>query len=68
MLPLGCAAAPLVSASHSSGSKLPRHGTHLFSGLLSIFPSTVPLLRLCNVSLGVVGFPKLADEPVGARA
>nr|POA12746.1 hypothetical protein C1892_19555 [Pseudomonas sp. MPBD7-1] len=25
LLPLGCAAAPFVSAAHSSGSKLPRH-------------------------------------------
>ncbi|QBZ92824.1 hypothetical protein EPZ47_15910 [Pseudomonas viciae] len=25
LLPLGCAAAPFVSAAHSSGSKLPHH-------------------------------------------
>ncbi|CAH0291945.1 hypothetical protein SRABI06_04257 [Pseudomonas brassicacearum] len=29
LLPLGCAAAPFVSAAHSSGSKLPRHNSLL---------------------------------------
>ncbi|MBA1378340.1 hypothetical protein FHK92_11025 [Pseudomonas brassicacearum subsp. neoaurantiaca] len=31
LLPLGCVAAPFVSASHSSGSKLPRHRVQRFS-------------------------------------
>ncbi|MVV49383.1 hypothetical protein EJA72_14215 [Pseudomonas sp. PB120] len=32
-VPLGCAAAPLVSAAHSSGSELPRHKGSLPQGV-----------------------------------
>ncbi|MVV49464.1 hypothetical protein EJA72_14635 [Pseudomonas sp. PB120] len=32
LLPLGCVAAPFVSAAHSNGSKLPRHSGSLQQG------------------------------------
>ncbi|AUO47909.1 hypothetical protein C1C98_21830 [Pseudomonas ogarae] len=38
LLPLGCAAAPFVSAAHSSGSKLPRHRCIIYQNY-----STTPL-------------------------